>query len=258
MSFIKKIVGFLFEEEEEIEEEGQLEEVSIKETLRVKPRTYVEEDDLDRIKRAPIKESVHVESVQVQPVKQEETKEVKQETKFTSIDLSKETTAQRKAPEKKQVQRSKLEVKQEYEFTPVISPIFGASETEKSHVKKANGATSQTRKTIPATPKKNPLGTILSPIYGVAQPEEMEEEVVEEQAKSEPVMPETQKEPVTMQSAVVEEATEEEDVVALSLDELLQEDKAKAQGDDLLQISLFGDDVVVRTEQQDDSYTIKE
>jgi len=49
-----------------------------------------------------------------------------------------------------------------YEFSEVISPIFGKSETTKKVV--------NTQPTIPLESEKSVLGTIISPIYGITKP----------------------------------------------------------------------------------------
>lgn len=176
MSVFKKLVGFLFEEEEEIEEEGELQEVTFKEPQAPRQRVHVEEE-LSSIKRAPAKEKVRVESVN-RPVVQQPVYEppVQEDKKFTTIELSKEEEqpkAPRRNTERVSTQRQKPQrnepVKSEFEFTPVISPIFGADEKEVKHAKQSNASVPPIRATIPSTPKKNPLGTILSPIYGATE-----------------------------------------------------------------------------------------
>lgn len=243
MSFIKKLVGFLFEEEEEIEEEGELEEITIKEAPKPKMRTY-EDESLEPIK------PVHVESVPAQPVKKVE------EKKFTSIEITEEKPASsRKSAEKATTTRKKVhleQAKQEYEFTPVISPIFGASETSKKTEKQQNGTTSHPQRKT-STKKTSPYGEILSPMYGMQTPhmEPEEEEEKEHKQGQEEVQ---EKKPLDVPQ--MEDEREEE--TAIPLKELLCEEKTITQEDDLLQISLFGDDVIVRSEQQEDSYTIEE
>lgn len=269
MSVFKKLVGFLFEEEEEIEEEGALEEVSFRE-VKQSSVSYPEQE-LPAIKRTPVKEQVHVESVartSTPTPAYEQQPLVQEEKKFTTIELSREEekkpVSTRRSTERTTTQRAKPQrnepAKSEFEFTPVISPIFGADEKEVKHAKQANVSVPPVRATIPASPKKNPLGTILSPIYGATELEEFEMEAKERLEERDAQLYEASiNEPQPSTPYVFDDEMEEdEEVVRVPLEDLLSGEDHAEQSDDLLQFSLFGDDEVVSTEKSEDTYTIKE
>lgn len=254
VSVFKKLVGYLFEEEEDIIEEGELEPVSFHEEERVQPQRPQE------MKKTPVKEHVHVEEA-VHPKPKAQELPPQEETHFTTIEITpveekkpvverplRSTSAQRSKPVREEP------VKKEFEFTPVISPIFGANEHEPMHKKKAVSVP-QNRSTITSPSKKNPLGTIISPIYGATELEEFEEEARERIEKAqehlEPSF--TESEPIAF-----EVDDEDSDVISVPLEELLASEEISEDEEDLLQFSLFGDDEIVSTEKSEGSYTIKE
>lgn len=257
MSVFKKLVGYLFEEEEDIIEEGELEPVQFREEAPVKPRVQAQKPQ--EFKKTPLKEHVHVEEV-VRPQPVVQPLPPQEEKHFTTIEI---TPVEEKQPVVERPTRSKSAarpkpvreepIKQEFEFTPVISPIFGANENEPKHTKKLTSVP-QNRSTVTSPSKKNPLGTIISPIYGATELEEFEVEARERMEKVQEI------EPVAVESEPIafEVDDEDSDVVSVPLEDLLASEDGFESEEDLLQFSLFGDDEIVSTEKSEGSYTIKE
>ena len=239
MSLWKKVTSFLFEETEaDIIAEDDLEAISLKEkeakTVDKEPQNTPKQADLERVKK--------------------EQTPIKQETrKFVSIDLETKKEPAKEVKQPKETIKSrpvmKKEEKKEYEFTPVISPIFGAKEENakaKTSTKTPNVNMPRARKR-----KENPLGTIISPYYGVNELEEFEEEAkkdIEEKAKSkqeEIIMTETRDELSSQEMpADLLQKVEEEEEHTLPLEAILADDDTDTE--DLLQISLFGDSTPIK------------
>lgn len=105
--------------------------------------------------------------------------------------------------------------------------------------------------------KPNPLGTIISPYYGVNELEEFEEEAMEEiaakqQEQATPI--ETPKHDVE-----IEELNQMEEVENVTLDELLEDVHDTTENDeDLMQISLFGDSTPVQEVEETYKYKNEE
>ena len=143
----------------------------------------------------------------------------------------------------------KKEEKKEYEFTPVISPIIGAK--EENEKAKTSSKTPNVNMPRARKRKENPLGTIISPYYGVNELEEFEEEAkkdIEEKAKSkqeEIIMTETRDELSSQDMpADLLQKVEEEEEHTLPLEAILADDDTDTE--DLLQISLFGDSTPIK------------
>ena len=264
MSVFRKLVGFLFEEEEEIEEEGELEEVSVHEPYRTRAQSYHEESVQG--KHAPM---THQKEPLAEPVREEAImpQRKRQEKKFTTIDADtdskpKPTSAKRpvvQRPEKRSVKRSEP-VKKEFEFTPVISPIFGVDETTKDPSQSPfQNQIPPVRATIASAPRNNPLGTVLSPMYGASELEVFEEEA-KERLENVEVMQEEAYASYTPEAEISYDdgAIEEEDLIRVPLEDLLGKEEISEQNDDLLQFSLFGDDEIVSTDRPEGTYTMKE
>ena len=138
---LRKLASLFFEEEEEIVEEEEIEakgpqlppiaKTPEKKTPRVELASEVKPFEIPKL--PPIAE---------QPVKT-----------ATRIDIGPETMLQKQ-------KRTGGENKVVYEFSPVISPIFGISEKDRQTVVIQNSAPQQPT-------KHSPLQTIISPIYGV-------------------------------------------------------------------------------------------
>ena len=201
MSILKKITSFLFEEQEdEIIEDDEIQPVTMKssavETKRedspkAEEVVKVEEEIVEKPKE-PVSKFVDI--TDNDPI--EEKKEVVKETKVEPV---------------------KKEVKKEYEFTPVISPMFGVTEEEIKASKKANVkpvATHHMKK------KNNPIGTILSPFYGLS--EESPFETPEKKVNNDIKKPE----PVALKKEeVVQEVVQKPICENTTKDEVLREQK---------------------------------
>ena len=187
MSIFKKVAAFLFEDQEtEIIEEDQLEPLTF-ENSEIK-------EDLDEVKQETIKD--------------DEAKEEHPSSKFVDIQDS-EHAQQVKAQEQKEKEVVKKEVKREYEFTPVISPMFGVTE-EKTKISKKSVSKPMT--SHHKNRKNNPLGEILSPYYGFS--EDIEEEVVEvASTEPQPTTIETKPSEEAISSVVEEETCDNEPII---------------------------------------------
>lgn len=262
MSVFKKLVGFLFEEEEEIEDEGELEEISFREPTMKRKQVRMEE--ASELKHASTYEKPRVETVVKKPIVQPTPVETVPEKKFTTIEISEEqpkknaVRSTRAMQSNRAVKRNEPLKQQEYTFTPVISPIFGMDETsEPKHAKKNQENVPQIRKTISIAPKKNPLGTVLSPMYGATELEEFEEEAkIRLDNENDEIYEEEINEPI--EEVIEFDSDSDEEIVRVPLEELLSNEENAELNDDMLQFSLFGDDEVVSTEKSEASYTIKE
>lgn len=230
MSVFKKLASLLFEETDaEVLAEDELEPIEMKE--KPKKNTHAAKDM-----------ETH-DSVETYFHPQESAlKETKEEKKFVAINLDEKPKEKAVVvtEEPLRVKRpTKREEKQEYEISPVISPIFGSKEEEGS-VKK---------KSVVAVPKKkkNPLGTIISPYYGVSELEEFEakaQEKIEEKEK-------LKKEELPQQE--VEKYDLQEEINSVPLEDMLEK-RSESSDEDMMQISLFGDSTPIRDAQNAKDY----
>lgn len=231
MSVFRKLASLLFEEaDEEVIAEDELEPVELKE----KPKKEAKQPDIREYEpyREPVRETA---SVRQDPKEEEK--------KFVSIDLEEKPKVQpvvQKAEKAENtrpthVKTLRKEERKEFEFSPVISPIFGAKDEPVKQKKKPV--------TVPKTnqrkKKNNPLGTIISPYYGVGELEEFEQQAQEKMEE---------KEKIKKQELPVEELERhdlEEEINSVPLEELLDE-TSEEEHDDLMQISLFGESTPIR------------
>ena len=155
----KKLVNLLFEEEEIEEMEESFED----DEPVIEIRTKAPEAELP--KKA---EPVTLKEEKSEPVSEEKTEEIKgneepqskpQESKGIMIDLDPAK------PEKINVPKFSTKREIEYEFSPVISPIYGLLEGDKKSVNDLT-APQPKRKVVP---NNSLLGTVISPIYGVTK-----------------------------------------------------------------------------------------
>lgn len=268
MSVFKKLVGFLFEEDEEITEEGELSTVAFKDDVyEEKPVQKRPQPQPKPVVKEVIRtESVPVKKVQSTPVVKENALPPQEEKRFTNIEIEPVVVKKPAAStisSRKTTQRAEP-VKSEFEFTPVISPIFGADEQT---VRKAKPVSvPQNRTTIPTASKKNPLATIISPIYG-SSPDDVyddDDDVQEETFVTKAFVPVEHDEIEAMAFAPIAkdidafDDEDQEDIVSVPLEDLLTKEEVNETDEDLLQFSLFGDDEVVSSDNIKDTYTIKE
>lgn len=201
MNVLKKIASYLFEEEE-LDDDVIVED-------ELKPVVFANEQKEEVVK----KELPKVTNYESQKKVIEENKEMTSSHQFGSITLD--------GPKKEGIKRKTLErnPKQEYEMSPVISPMYGTGKVDKNSVSKK----------VISVKKNNPLGTVISPMYGSTELEKMEEKAVIELEKKE-----------EKHTNIVEEV-----LVDIPLDQMLVKDEP-IESDDVLQFSLFGEDEVVK------------
>lgn len=146
---LRKLASLFFEDEEEIVEEEEIEAKG----PQLPPIAKTVEKKAPRVE---LESEVKVfELPKLPPVSEPPLKAA------TRIDIGPETVQRQK--------RSVGENKVVYEFSPVISPIFGISEKDKQSVVIQNPAP-------PQPTKHSPLQTIISPIYGVMKNNEAADE----------------------------------------------------------------------------------
>ena len=231
MSVFKKLAGLLFEETEaEVLAEDELEPIEIRE----KPKKTVTQPVTEENTHTQMESyfNPHAASMPKEAKKEEK--------KFVTIDLEEKPKEKEKeaivlSEEPLRVKKPvKREEKKEFEFSPVISPIFGSSEEENKPKKKSAAPLPQRSK------KKNPLGTIISPYYGINELEEFEakaQEKIEEKEKlKKEELPEHE----------VEKYDLEEEIRSVPLEDMIEKTPS-GDSDDLMQISLFGESTPIRS-----------
>lgn len=153
---------------------------------------------------------------------------------FTGIDADYKKPVQ---PEKKgnetllQRKETKQETNAEFEFRPVLSPIYGNTADEEKKKQKIHDAVH-----LPKSKTKNPLNTVLSPMYG-----EFELENFEKEAKQKLQERRVQKE-LHIEPSLISDADDEDE--NLSLDQMLTKDGADEN--EPVQISLFGESTPIK------------
>lgn len=242
MSIFKKICSLLFEETEtEVVAEDELETISFKEPKKEKK----EPEESRQLPREEVKPRI---------VREEAPHQMSEEAKkkFVSIDLDEKpapvVVEKKEAPRSSAAPLKRAETK-DYEYTPVISPMFGAKEEEKKTVRKENVTILKK-----STKKPNPLGTVISPYFGLRELEEFEEEAKEGIAAKEKEKTAIVEPPKTEVELHRFELQEEKEIHNVSLDELLADDHVSDEEDDVMQISLFGESAPVR---KDDTISFK-
>lgn len=236
MAFFKKIASFFFEETEEdvvLEEELQLVDIKKKDPPKVTEPVKEEVISPVEIKKTPLSEAQHVDTSMKQEVEDEN-------HKFVNIDITEQKETVKKVKEavsetKREtvVERSIRKEKVEYEFTPVISPIFGSTEdeTKPRQAKKVHSSSVMSKRTS----KKNPLGTIISPYFGVNELEEFEEKAqkrIQDKDK-------TKRDDIRIEPVVQVEPKEK--VKSMSLADMLLGDDSISNEESPTQIPQFGE-----------------
>lgn len=233
MSVWKKFASLLFEETDtDIIAEDELEDIAFpeEESVKYKKPVYTPKPQ----------ETTEPKKTYTQPVEEKPKEEPK---KFVSIEIGEEEVKRREPVSNTSVNVKTRSVrgnteraeKQDYEVSPVISPIFGSKEEQKE-----SKSSSISSMTLPKPKKPNPLGTVISPYYGLGELEEFKAEAQEEIQLKEKIRHE---EP-TIEN--IETFEEEEDVNSLSLDELIVDIDQDEEEEDLMQISLFGESTPLR------------
>lgn len=202
LEWLKKI---LYEEEEDIVEESELEAIDFSHVENEELSTIIEEQPVEQ----PVVEEVKVEKVPVV--------EVNEPKNNFNIQVSEQKEVEKEMAKPVRVRSIPDRKEKEIEVSAVISPIFGGPKIETPK------ETSQhVQKPLHAKQKKDALGTVISPMYGQNELEEHQKEV-EEQAE-------------LKKTAVFIEADEEDEV---PLEELIYNEE---ETDDCVQFSLFGDE----------------
>lgn len=215
MGLFKKVLSFLIEEEEE--EEVYAEEYL--EPISPKPRVYKEPEvqKMEHTTSIPLEPTV----VKTEKVENEEVV-VNRKVKHIEVDDMKPGNISISRENKRD------DVRKEYEFTPVLSPMFGSKDDEP--VKEGKPVILKGKK------KSNLLGTVISPMYGAKELDKFEEEA---KAKLEEKK-QKQEEPVSF---------EQEELENMPLTSLLEDEVENT--DDLIQFSLFGEGESVKSSKND-------
>ncbi len=199
---------------DDISEEGTLSDIELPKKEKEKPDVYME---------APLKEAV-----QASP---------KTDNKpFTGINADVEKPKEKKVVKENVRPRkeNKADSGAEYEFRPVLSPIYGNMKESEKEPKDVHDAIH-----LPKAKTKNPLNTVLSPMYG-----EYELETFEKEAKA-TISKRREKELQIESAFVANDAAEAEEEEVLTLDEMLSVDEEE-DANEPVQISLFGESTPIK------------
>lgn len=199
---------------DDISEEGTLSDIELPKKEKEKPDVYME---------APLKEAV-----QASP---------KTDNKpFTGINADVEKPKEKKVVKENVRPRkeNRADSGAEYEFRPVLSPIYGNMKESEKEPKDVHDAIH-----LPKAKTKNPLNTVLSPMYG-----EYELETFEKEAKA-TISKRREKELQIESAFVANDAAEAEEEEVLTLDEMLSVDEEE-DANEPVQISLFGESTPIK------------
>ena len=199
---------------DDISEEGTLSDIELPKKEKEKPDVYME---------APLKEAVQASS---------ET----DNKPFTGINADVEKPKEKKVVKENVRPRkeNKADSGAEYEFRPVLSPIYGNMKESEKEPKDVHDAIH-----LPKAKTKNPLNTVLSPMYG-----EYELETFEKEAKA-TISKRREKELQIESAFVANDAAEAEEEEVLTLDEMLSVDEEE-DANEPVQISLFGESTPIK------------
>lgn len=241
----KNILKFLFEEEEEDLIEEPLEEVSLsspvfekkeeKKPMKQKPAAKPVKEEPVKVKRPvskpqPVKDSVRTEA------------DMKPKKRFIDLDEPQQHTSRTVSSNP-----SRMDTKRDYEFSPVISPIFGTKEDIRER------AAMDHESTVVRVKKKNPLGTIISPMYGATELEEMEDQAKEKLAEHAALKQNAEE----TKEILIKEEPSHKDVLNMPLEDLLA-DEDEDDSDDVMQFSLFGGEEAIKASDEEHVFAIDE
>lgn len=242
---LKKLMSFLFEEEEEeVYADGELEEAIFKDV----PKKNIDPEPVVSQPRQEPRSYARQQAVatpQVPPVPQP-TISKEEPRKFTSIEIEpkKEVTAgtqqaTRRKPISVDAPIRAEKQKSDFNLAPIISPIFGSNDENNSSPLEAK---------VPAIggTKQKKAMDVISPMYGIATPEEPT-------AKSTKTV--EGKRHAAAPKVEIEETKEEQELPDLPLEAMIKKDEDVE--DDTMQISLFGEDAPVH-KATDSDYKIEE
>lgn len=199
---------------DDISEEGTLSDIELPKKEKEKPDVYME---------APLKEAV-----QASPETDNKP--------FTGINADVEKPKEKKVVKENVRPRkeNRADSGAEYEFRPVLSPIYGNMKESEKEPKDVHDAIH-----LPKAKTKNPLNTVLSPMYG-----EYELETFEKEAKA-TISKRREKELQIESAFVANDAAEAEEEEVLTLDEMLSVDEEE-DANEPVQISLFGESTPIK------------
>lgn len=199
---------------DDISEEGTLSDIELPKKEKEKPDVYME---------APLKEAV-----QASPDTDNKP--------FTGINADVEKPKEKRVVKENVRPRkeNKADSGAEYEFRPVLSPIYGNMKESEKEPKDVHDAIH-----LPKAKTKNPLNTVLSPMYG-----EYELETFEKEAKA-TISKRREKELQIESAFVANAAAEAEEEEVLTLDEMLSVDEEE-DANEPVQISLFGESTPIK------------
>ena len=226
----KNILKFLFEEEEEDLIEEPMEEIRLtdpkperkEETKVVKAKVESKPKQAETIK-------VVEKLIQKNETVVTATLEPKQKNRFIDFDEPQKERPMIRATS------NKSESKRDFDFAPVISPIFGTKED----IEERNSTNNDMA--VVRVKKKNPLGTIISPMYGATELEAMEYEAQSLLAR--------QDTPYSEDESDFTNPTNETEMLNMPLEDLLSKDEE--DNDDLMQFSLFGGEEAIKERNAD-------
>lgn len=245
MSLIKKITSFFFEEsDEDVIADDEIKDIKFDNSDKSTNTLY------DQIKKTSSETNM---SDEPKEIKKQET------SKFVNIEVEKKEKKVETSKETKEIKTKKsyrVDEKKEYEYTPVISPMFGVAE----HEKKQNLEKKHPTKSVRVIKKKtNPLETIISPYYGLEEFEEIDtkakqeikSEKIEDKEKS--LIVSNQDEKVEISDMPVQDSLLSEEVMneikkeestAVPLETIISNDEKDEE--DLMQISLLGESTPIK------------
>ena len=199
---------------DDISEEGTLSDIELPKKEKEKPDVYMD---------APLKEAV-------QALPETDHKS------FTGINADVEKPKEKRVVKENVRPRkeNKADSGAEYEFRPVLSPIYGNMKESEKEPKDVHDAIH-----LPKAKTKNPLNTVLSPMYG-----EYELETFEKEAKA-TISKRREKELQIESAFVANDAAEAEEEEVLTLDEMLSVDEEE-DANEPVQISLFGESTPIK------------
>lgn len=251
MAIFKKLVSLLFEESEtEVLAEDELKPIDFKEKIDKKSQTLDKEKFMDEYQPAE-KIRVEPEVIKPQPTPSNKESANAAQKKFVSIEIEEKKKLEKVVQPEVQPRLVKTEEpKKSYDFGPVISPIFGA----KDEVKPAKKSIPIKIKKPLSQKEKNPLGTVISPYYGINELAEFENEAKEKIVAKEKVKQDMK----TIELTEVEIAAldKEEETNSIPLEDLISNGAIDEETEDLMQISLFGE--VTPIHEESSNYNVKE
>ncbi len=241
MSLRKKIISFFFEEsDEDVIVDDEIKDIKFDNSDKIVDTTY------EQIKKTNSDVNMVGESNEIS----------KQEiSKFVNIEVEKKVETSKETKEIKTKQAYHRDEKKEYEYTPVISPMFGVAE----HENKQNLEKKHPKKSMRVIKKKtNPLETIISPYFGLGELEEFDTKTKQDKEKvedkEESFIISNQDEKAEISDISVQESLFSEEVMneikkeeskAVPLETIISNDSEKDK-ENLMQISLFGDSTPIK------------